>query len=188
MSVCMREGLGVCSFFFKCKEKYHCAVYCKKYHSMKTSITIILLALIFNNAFSHGLTLPYYTGFDNPAQRAGWVQYRTGFLSSYSLSNINNLSHDYNVGGSSNDTVVDWYVSPALNFTASAQISMKIFTGGFSNPIPDNCDIWFGTNNPNPTTGNFVLIGSLSYMQPKYVWLDTIINVPFTAASGYIAF
>ena len=116
------------------------------------------------------------------------MQYRTGFLSSYRWSIINTLSHDYNVAGISNDTVVDAYVSPALNFIAPVQISMKVFTGGFSNPIPDNCDIWFGNNNSNPTTGNFVLIGSLSYMQPKYVWLDTIINVPFTAASGYIAF
>jgi len=156
---------------------------------MKALLTFLLQCLTANIVFSQGLSLPYYTGFDSPAEKAGWQQFRTGFLSVYSWgTNAGQLYHDYNVGGNSNDTVIDWFVSPPLNFTSPGIITMKVKTGGFSTPFPDNCEIWFGTDNPNPSTGNFVLIANLSYMQPKYQWLDTTVNVSFVSDNGYIAF
>ena len=162
---------------------------------MKTFFTILLCIFITDFVFSQGLALPYYTGFDSPSEQAGWQQYRTGFLSlsdwgmggGNAVSPPNTLAHDYNVGGSSSDTVVDWFVSPALNFTSAGQISLKVYPSGFSTPFPDSFEIWFGTDNPNPATGNFVLVGNLSYMMPRYVWLDTTINIPFSSDSGYIA-
>lgn len=156
---------------------------------MKTLLTFLLQCLTASIVFSQGLSLPYYTGFDSPSEKAGWQQFRTGFLSLYSWgTNSGILFHDYNVGGNSTDTVIDWFVSPPLNFTSPGTITMKVRTGGFSTPFPDNCEIWFGTGNPNPATGNFVLIANLSYMQPKYQWLDTSVNVSFVSDSGYIAF
>lgn len=155
---------------------------------MKITLTSLLLFFATNTLFSQGISLPYYTGFDSPTEQAGWQQYRTGFLSNYDWNNNGAISHDYNVGGNSTDTVIDWYVSPPLNFIATGEVTMKVFTGGFSTPTPDNCELWFGTNDPNPLTGNFVLIATLSYMQPQYQWLDTTVNIPFTSDSGYIAF
>ena len=154
---------------------------------MKIFLTFLLQCLTASILFSQGLSLPYYTGFDSPAENAGWKEYRTGFLSSYSWGTNGSLSHDYNVGGNSTDTVIDWFVSPPLNFTSPGTITMKVMTGGFSTPFPDNCEIWFGTNNSNPSTGNFVLIANLSYMQPQYQWLDTTVSIPFVSDSGYIA-
>ena len=155
---------------------------------MKTIFTFFLLLLLASSSFSQGLSLPYYTGFDSPDEQAGWQQFRTGFPSNFDWENNGNILHDYNVGGNPADTVIDWYVSPSLNFTSSGTVTMKVRTGGFSVPTPDNCEIWFGTNDPDPSTGNFVLIANLSYMQPQNQWLDTIISIPFASDSGYIAF
>ncbi len=155
---------------------------------MKTILITFLLFFTTNTLFSQGLSLPYYTGFDSPSEQAGWQQYRTGFLSNFDWNNNGALSHDYNVGGNSTDTVIDWYVSPPLNFISSGSVTMKVYAGGFSIPTNDNCEIWFGMNDPNPATGNFVLIANLSHMQPHYQWLDTTINIPFVSDSGYIAY
>ncbi len=137
---------------------------------------------------SQSETLPYYTGFDTPTEIAGWQQFRTGFLSSYDWGIGTSLYHDYNVGGNATDTVVDWFVSPPINFNTPSLLTLKVITSGFSTPIPDNCEIWFGTDNPDPSIGNFTLIANLSYMQPQNQWLDTAVNIPFVSDSGYIAF
>jgi hypothetical protein len=158
-------------------------------------ITALLLCLSVTNIFSQGVPLPYYTGFDNASQKLGWQQFRTGYLSTYSWSYGGGgfsptycISHDYNVGAtSSSQTVIDWFVSPPLNFTTTGKISLKVKTGGFSTPFPDNCEVYFGTDKKDPSTGNFVLVANLSYMVPQYQWLDTTIDLPFVTDSGYIA-
>jgi hypothetical protein len=162
---------------------------------MKSKILLSFFCLGSALVFGQGATLPYYTGFDNAAQQAGWQQFRTGTLSLYDwsigatgFSAPNQLAHDYNVGGQNTDTVIDWYVSPPLNITAPATISLKVTTSGFSTPFPDNCEVWFGTGNKNPALGNFVLIGNLSYMLPQFQWLDTLFDIPYVSDSGYIAF
>jgi hypothetical protein len=152
------------------------------------SFTIIGFITLLSITLNAQITLPYYTGFDTPAEKAGWQEFRTGFLSSYSWNSNGALHHDYNVGGNSGDIVVDWYVSPPLNFSSPGKLSMKVMTGGFSTPFSDNCEVWYGTNNPNPSTGNFVLIANLSYMQPQYQWIDTTINISIASDSGFIAF
>lgn len=155
---------------------------------MKSIFKFFVLFFIINSLNSQSIMLPYYTGFDSPSERAGWQQFRTGFHSSYDWNDNGALSHDYNVGGTPSDTVIDWYVSPPLNLSSYGNISMKVKTGGFSTPTPDNCEVWFGTESPNPSIGDFVLIANLSYMEPQYQWLDTIIDLPFVSDSGYIAF
>jgi len=161
---------------------------------MKLFFTLFLNCLIQQIVFAQGEPLPYTTGFDNVSEQAGWQEFRTGYLSTYSwnyggpgFSAPSCLSHDYNVGGNPGDIVVDWFVSPPLNVTSTGTVSMKVKTAGFSAPTNDNCEIWFGTNDPDPTTGNFVLIGNISYMQPQYQWLDTTFNIPVATDSGYIA-
>ncbi len=155
---------------------------------MKNLLTLLFFFSITNNSFSQGLSLPYYTGFDSPAERAGWQQFRKGVLSSYDWSNIGSLYHDYNVGANPTDTVIDWFVSPPLNLSSAGLVSMKVQTSGFSQPTPDNCEVYFGTGNPDPAIGNFVLIGNLSYMQPQFQWIDTSFNISTISDSGYLAF
>ena len=154
---------------------------------MKT-ILLFLSCFTISTIFSQGLSLPYYTGFDSPAEQAGWQQFRTGFLSNFDWDDNGELYHDYNVGGISTDTVIDWYVSPPLNLTSTSLVTMKVQTSGFSTPTVDNCEIWFGTKDPNPETGNFVLIANLSYMLPQFQWLDTMVTISTVTDSGYIAF
>jgi hypothetical protein len=159
------------------------------------SLFALLVSLFFSAlSFSQGLALPYNTGFDSAPQQAGWQQYRTGFLSgsawSYgggAFSVPTCVSHDYNVGGNTTDTVVDWFISPPINFTNVGTMSIKVQTGGFSTPFPDSFEILFGTDHQDPATGNFVVIANLSYMLPQYQWLDTTFSIPFASDSGYIA-
>lgn len=149
--------------------------------------------ILITSVKSQGLTLPYATGFDSPAEKAGWNIYRTGVLSQYSWGYSGGgfsgqcVSHDYNVGGASTDTVVDWFVSPAMNFSSTGTVALKVNTSGFSTPFPDNFEVLFSSTNQDPLLGNFTVIGSLSYMQPQFQWLDTIITVPFVADSAFIA-
>ena len=163
---------------------------------MKKNLLVFSLIQICNITlvFSQGLSLPYTSGFDTPSEMAGWQQYRTGFLSNYAWSNSGGgffsmcISHDYNVGGAQTDTVVDWYVSPPLNFTSEGTLAVKVLTSGFSTPFLDNFEVLFGTNIQDPALGNFTVVANLSYMQPQFQWLDTILNIPFVSDSGYIAF
>lgn len=161
---------------------------------MKLLLTFFFNCLLLNLVFGQGVAIPYNTGFDNVSEQTGWQEFRTGFLSTYSwnyggpgFSAPSCLSHDYNVGGTPGDIVIDWFVSPPINFTNSGILTMKVKTSGFSTPTVDNCEIWFGTDDPNPATGNFVLIGNISYMQPQYTWLDTTFFLPSITDSGYIA-
>ncbi len=159
--------------------------------------SFLLFLFLFANIIvnGQGLSLPYISGFDSAPETAGWQQFRLGNDPGAFQWNIGGggfsascLSHDYNVGGNTTDTVIDWFVSPALNFVGNGTISLKVKTSGFSTPTPDNCEIYFGTDDPDPSTGNFVLIGEVSFMQPQYTWLDTSLTIPFTSDSGYVAF
>lgn len=162
---------------------------------MKKEICTLILCLLFSFSFSQGLTLPYNSGFDSAPQTAGWQQFRQGNDPGAFQWNVGGggfsascLSHDYNVGANSTDTVIDWYVSPPLNFTFTSSMAFKVKTSGFSTPTTDNCEVWFGTDDPDPSTGNFVLIGTLSFMQPQFQWLDTTLDISTITDSGYVAF
>lgn len=156
--------------------------------TLKYFFSFYLLLIFSTICFSQSKPLPYFTGFDNSAEKDGWKEYRTGFQSSFSWNINGSISHDYNVGGNSNDTVVDWMVSPPILFHTTAFASMKVSTYGFSTPTPDNCEVWFGTGNQDPSMGDFKLVANLSYMGPQFKWNDTTFVIPFTADSGYLAF
>lgn len=147
----------------------------------------VMTAYVFTQAQAP-LSLPYFTGFDSPAQKAGWKEYRKGFLSSFKWTNSSMLSHDYNVGGNTTDTVDDWYVSPAFNFKNKGKITFKGRCGGFSNPNGQNLRMYFSSTKADPATGNYQLIANLSYLPKGMDFKDTLVDIPFTADSGFIAF
>ena len=113
------------------------------------TLLLTLIGLInINSVLAQSESLPYTTGFDSGAEQMGWQQFRTGFLSTYdwgygggAFSAPTCLSHDYNVGGNPDDTVVDWFVSPPINFSSPGLVAIKLYTAGFSTPFPDNCEI-----------------------------------------------
>lgn len=157
---------------------------------MKKIISLICTYLFITSIYVQSITLPYYTGFDSPAERAGWQQFRTGVVSNFEWENAGGeLSHDYNVGANSSDTLIDWFVSPPLNFTNIGQIAFKVRSWGFS-PIPfsDGCEVYVTTSNPNPLSNNYTLIGNLSFQPDDNMWRDTIFDVSLQDDSVYIAF
>lgn len=92
---------------------------------MKNLILLFAAVILSYTGAAQSLNLPYYTGFDTQTEKEGWVEYRTGFQSTFSWSMFNAISHDYNVGGNANDTVIDWMVSPALNVLNNSSVSFK---------------------------------------------------------------
>ena len=155
---------------------------------MKNLILLFAAIILSYTGAAQSLNLPYYTGFDTQTEKEGWVEYRTGFQSTFSWSMFNAISHDYNVGGNANDTVIDWMVSPALNVLNNSSVSFKISSYGFSTPAVDNCEVYYGTGSQDPSIGNFTLIANISDMQPQNQWLDTSVSIPNASAEGYIAF
>ena len=162
---------------------------------MRTIFTLAIQLLFVGAACAQGLPLPYSTGFDNSTQQAGWQQFRTGndpnayswSVAGMGFSAPNCVSHDYNVGANATDTVIDWYVSPAINVIASSQMSLKVRTGGFSTPFNDSFEVLFSSNGADPATANYTLVANLSYMVPQYQWLDTTFSIPFVSGNGHIA-
>jgi hypothetical protein len=132
-------------------------------------------------------TLPYHTGFETPADTAGWKTYSLGVTGTYGPWSIGgDLHHDYSNFG----PVIDWAVSPALIFTGSGKISFKtqlfymwyIDSGSY-------IGIWYSKGNQNPDSGSFTEIVNLtSRAAYSYAWIDTTINLNNPVGKGYIGF
>lgn len=160
---------------------------------MKNVFTLISFLIITIAASAQIKELPYTTGFDTPAEKQGWNEYRTGYLS---LSHWQDggqgfsgkgISHDYNVGGQQNQYVHDWYISPMLKFNSDATMTLKIFRSGFSSPFPESLVVYFISGDQNPINGDTTLIGNISDVD-QGVWIDTSVAIPFLNDSGFIAF
>ena len=155
--------------------------------------TVITFLILLNATVRAQIALPYYTGFDSPAEQAGWLLYKLGVNATYGPWTIstggysapNCLYHDYNNTG----TVEDWYVSPALNFTAQSKIALKIkaFSMTGSAESSDYIGIWYSSGGQNPNAGQYTEVVNLtSLTSSNSQWLDTTVNLPFTAGTGYI--
>ncbi|OFY64455.1 MAG: hypothetical protein A3H98_05150 [Bacteroidetes bacterium RIFCSPLOWO2_02_FULL_36_8] len=168
---------------------------------MKKQFGILFIFIIFiYKAEAQSLPLPYYTGFDSPEEKAGWVQFRLGFQSQSdwyfdnypgipSLPNC--ISHHYNLDPENpTDTIEDWYVSPPLKIISPSKISIKISLSLAEIYEPQKyIGIWLGSGaNNDPAGGNFVELANLTNMKPEGKWLDTSININKFAYPSYIAF
>ncbi len=86
------------------------------------------------------------------------------------LSAPNALTHGYNVGAASTDTVIDWMVAPELITSGPFTVSMMARQSGFSTPTIDNCELYVVIGDPNPMSGSAVLMGNLSAPGPQAEW------------------
>lgn len=160
-----------------------------------------IIILLSAGLISAQTTLPYYSGFDNAAQQAGWQQFTkgaTGYFpwsvgaGGYSLPNA--LSHDYPVGNPGTDTVVDWYVSPPFHFYGgghldSLKVNLYSITG--THTAQDHFGIYYLTGSPDPALADtVVLLAELTnWASSSNNWRDTgAFSIPAYNGSTYIAF
>ncbi|MCC6369373.1 MAG: T9SS type A sorting domain-containing protein [Bacteroidia bacterium] len=143
--------------------------------------------------------LSYFTGFDTPAEQAGWTMFRKGAASSYSwsieqtgYSAANCLAHYYPVTSSAPTN--DWYVSPVFNFAGGGKIdSLRTNFSGFGTPgTSDTIGIYLfkGSNNPSQASS---IIKLFSFQNGTYtndgLWhLVTNISIPAQSGNSYLAF
>lgn len=145
--------------------------------------------------------MPYFTGFDTPAQTNGWEMIRKGLatplqvwyyesISAYTAPK--SLGHSYPVGGV--EETNDWMVSPPFSFPDGGTIdSLRFSFSGFGTPHEgDTVAIYLLTGSPDPAlaTGMVMLY---DFRDEQYIkdnqWHKVApISIPPTAGTSYIAF
>ena len=149
---------------------------------------------------------PYSTSFGIDEEKAGWQQYRTKYKGTdykwefWTFSFTRNgiyetkpgLVHRCNNVSGVPDTIMDWMVSPPLQFSSPSELYVNFYTGGYSSPGAGyhGCKVYFSGGSPDPAMGDYVEIADLTINLPSYSykWYDTNIHITHTAAKGYIAF
>jgi hypothetical protein len=136
----------------------------------------------------------FSTGFDTPAERNAWAEYRLDGTASthwsygtfYTVSPSYSVSHDYPMAG---DTVQDWLVSPRLIFTGnSGTVSLYSRISAMSSPPEVYYGLWISFGARNPSSGNFTELADLTlFPSTQDAWADTSIHTTFTGDTGYIA-
>jgi hypothetical protein len=156
--------------------------------------TTFLTAVIFCCMMTLLKAQTFTTGFDTPAERSAWTEYRLdGTASShwsygtfYNVSPSYSAGHDYPMGG---DTVQDWLVSPKLIFTGnSGSVSLYSRISAMSSPPDVYYGIWLSFGAKNPASGDYTELADLtSFPALQGTWADTAINASFTGDTGYVA-
>lgn len=159
---------------------------------MKTRFTI-LSALLLQATLSKAQTpLPYYTGFDNATETAGWQEFRKGnadpnykwMYSTFSAySAPASLFHRYPVGG----TVItdDWFVSPGFSIPAGGRVdSIRSAFAGFGVPgTADTVAVYLLKGSPDPALASSKTL-LLDYRGADYSNNDTWTAHTFPLASA----
>ncbi|MBL7711028.1 MAG: T9SS type A sorting domain-containing protein [Chitinophagaceae bacterium] len=147
-------------------------------------------------------TLPYKTGFDTPAEQAGWQLFRMGvsggskpywvYAASTPFSAPSSLSHNYPVGGT--DPTDNWFVSPQFNFADGATIdSVRRSFAGFGQPnAGDTVALYLLKGDPDPSkaSGKVLLYDyrDTAYSNDNTWYRTRPVDIPATSGKSYIAF
>lgn len=163
--------------------------------------TLLQLFFLLFCLSANAQTTTYKSGFDNAAEKAGWVTYRKGFISPYDWvmgpsSNAttppNVAFHDYAVGGATSK-VVDWLVSPALYFTSGGKIDsvdVLVYAIMGSTDADDHFGIYLLSGSPDPATATVTSLQDLTSNVTNGSTFTTIKNITIPATTGpcYIGF
>lgn len=167
---------------------------------MLRNLLLFALLVCFTITLPAQVDLPYYSGFDNASERAGWQIYRTGenALANWSLATVGGFSptscigHDYAPSTGAN-VADDWYVSPAFLIPAGGSLdSVRYLFSGFSVPADDDTiGIYLLTGSQNPELATSVTLladfrGDLYQADGTYRLLNPI-SLPATQETAYIA-
>lgn len=146
------------------------------------------------------VVLPYYSGFDNATQQAGWTEYKNAatiyshwvIASASEYSAPNCLTHDFSP--SSGILLTDnWYVSPAFSITGGGNLdSIRYKFSGFSVPLPgDTIAIYLinGSQDPNLASSKHLLFDfrNTNYIADNIYRILTNIALPALSGNSYIA-
>ncbi len=171
---------------------------------MKNTLLHFFLLFSFSLAgsvVSAQTTLPYYSGFDNTTEQAGWQQFTKGAAGYFpwsvgggGFSAPNALSHDYPVGNPGTDTVTDWYVSPPFHFYGGGHLDslkVKLYSITDTFTAQDHFGIYYLTGSSDPALADtVVLLADLTnWASSSNNWRDTGgFAIPPYNGSTYIAF
>lgn len=164
-------------------------------------LPILWLSLLINETTFAQVTLPYYTGFDDASQQAGWTEYKkasTEFShwviggSSDPISPPKIVGHSYSP--STGITLTDnWFVSPSFAIPNGGQLdSIRYYFSGMSVPVAgDTVALYLlrGSQDPDLATLKVLLIDfrNTDYVN-DYTWrIKTAIPLPGSAEPSYLA-
>lgn len=144
------------------------------------------------------VALPYYSGFDNAAQKAGWTEYKKaattfshwGYGGGFSAPSA--VGHDYSpsTGISLTD---NWFVSPAFLITNGGTLdSIRYKCAGFSVPAADDTVAVYllnGSQDPALATSRTLLfdVRGADYVNDYTYKLKNNITLPASIGNSYIA-
>lgn len=160
---------------------------------------LLIFVCVFSTTSNAQTPLPYYTGFDNATEKAGWTEFRKGDNGAYkwtfdtnsSVSSPTRLKHDYPVGGSV--VTDDWFVSPPFSFIYGGKIDSvySSFTGFGMPTSDDTIAIYVLRGNPDPALASsktLILDYKTAYINDN-TWRDTFsIAIPASPSTTFIAF
>lgn len=168
------------------------------------TFTLIILGLMMHCSTcwaQNPFPLPYYTGFDNPAEKFGWTEYRLGATNEFyqweystfaPFSAPECLNHNYPVGGT--EQTDDWFVSPVFDFSEGATIdSLRYAFSGFGAPMDgDTIGVYLLNGSPDPAVAEVVAM-LYSFSDSTYIndnaWRKTEpFDIPPIIGESYIAF
>jgi hypothetical protein len=157
---------------------------------MKTIFTVLSALLLHVSISKAQTTLPYFTGFDNITQKAGWQEFRKGntdpinkwaYTTTPAYSTPSSLGHHYPTGGTV--TTDDWFVSPGFLIPAGGKVdSLRSYFSGFGVPDPsDTVAVYLLKGSPDPAlaTSKTLLI---DYRGANYTNNSTWTSHTFTLA------
>jgi hypothetical protein len=167
---------------------------------MKKILLALCLLVGYCHAFAQTAT-PYYTGFDNAAQQAGWQTFKKGntvkpgnfIMDPYAgcPSAPNAAGHNYPIGGA-NPAMQNWFVSPMFDFSGGGNIDtikVEIFAL-LGLKAGDEFSIYLLNGSPDPALATVTLLANLTKMaNTSGVFKDTFnFAIPPTTGNSYIGF
>ncbi|HAW21078.1 MAG TPA: hypothetical protein DCX14_12930 [Flavobacteriales bacterium] len=165
-------------------------------------LSLLLAFLFLTCSLNAQINETYFTGFDTPAQRAHWQEFKLGDtinqIYEWEISNFvfhsdsSALVHYYPVGGT--EVTNDWYVSPGFDCTHGGRVdSIWVNYAGFGVPMAgDTVALYMLEGSPNPELASQITLihsfGDTAYHNDN-VWrkLDTM-TIPAAQDSVYFGF
>ncbi|MFZ4740212.1 MAG: hypothetical protein ACOYLE_03525 [Bacteroidales bacterium] len=161
-----------------------------------TTFSTLLLVVFFSTTYAQ---LPYYTGFDNTAQQAGWAEYKKGVTTSAdwsyssftSYSTPNCLYKNYTPGVTG--VTDDWFVSPAFTIPTGGKMdSIRYAFSGFSVPgAGDTIALYLlnGSQNPSLASSKTLLFDfrNTEYVTDNTYRIKSNINLSASSGQSYFA-
>jgi hypothetical protein len=156
------------------------------------SITIIGFIILFSFSLEAQVPLPYFTGFENASQQAGWTEYQKAEVTFCHWYLTSNISHSF--APSSGIILVDnWFVSPPISIINGGKLdSIRYMFSGYSQPVSgDTIGIYLLNGSPDPSLASSKLLlfdfRGAEYIIDNSFQIKTNILLPASSGLSYLA-